>query len=158
MNKEETYIQLLPELSNLLSESDDPIATLANASALIKQSFPLFSWVGFYLLKKNVLVLGPFQGSPACVSIQPGRGVCGTSFIKKETIVVNDVRTFPGHIACDSRSLSEIVVPMNKDGAIIGVLDIDSHALATFDAVDCRYLEKAVTIILDHLISVSSTY
>jgi len=110
MNKEDTYQQLLPEFSNLLSESDDPIATLANAAALIKQAFPLFSWVGFYLLKKGVLVLGPFQGAPACVSIQLGRGVCGTSFAKKETIVVPDVRTFPGHIACDARSLSEIVV------------------------------------------------
>ncbi len=158
MNKEETYLQLLPELSNLLSESDDPIATLANASALIKQAFPLFSWVGFYLLKKNVLVLGPFQGAPACVSIQLGRGVCGTSFSKKETIIVDDVRTFPGHIACDSRSLSEIVVPMKKNGAIFGVLDIDSHALATFDAVDQRYLEKVVTIIVDHLTSVSFAY
>ena len=155
MNKEDTYQQLLPEFSNLLSESDDPIATLANAAALIKQAFPLFSWVGFYLLKKGVLVLGPFQGAPACVSIQVGRGVCGTSFAKKETIVVPDVRTFPGHIACDARSLSEIVVPLKKNDTILGVLDIDSHALATFDAVDQRYLEKAVTIIADHLTSIS---
>ncbi len=154
MKKEATYVDLLPELSNLLSESDDPIATLANASALIKQSFPLFSWVGFYLLKKGALVLGPFQGPPACVSIQVGRGVCGTSFAKKETIVVEDVRTFPGHIACDSRSLSEIVVPLKKNGAIVGVLDIDSHELATFDAVDRRYLEMAVAIIADHLTTV----
>lgn len=155
MNKEEAYRQLLIELPNLLSESDDSMATLANAAALIKQAFPLFSWVGFYLLKKGVLVLGPFQGAPACVSIQLGRGVCGTSFVQNETIVVEDVRTFPGHIACDARSLSEIVIPMKKDGRVVGVLDIDSHALATFDAVDQRSLEKAVTIIVDHLTSVS---
>ncbi len=155
MSKEACYLELLPELSNLLDESDDPLATLANASALIKQAFSSFSWVGFYLYKKGLLVLGPFQGPPACVKIQPGHGVCGTSFSKKQTIVVTDVRLFPGHIACDSRSLSEIVIPLLKNNDVIGVLDIDSHALSTFDDIDRTYLEKAVQIILDHLGPVS---
>ena len=148
MTKEAKYLKLIPELSSLLDESDDLIATLANASAALKQAFKEFSWVGFYLLKRDELILGPFQGLPACVSIRIGRGVCGNSFKERKTFVVPDVRLFPGHIACDSRSLSEIVVPMFVNGKGLGVLDIDSHKLATFDAIDQLYLEQIVTLIL----------
>lgn len=151
MTKEERYLKLLPELSSLLDESDDFIATLANASALIKHAFKDFSWVGFYLLKKDTLILGPFQGLPACVSIRVGRGVCGSSVTQRETLVVPDVHVFPGHIACDSKSQSEIVVPMIQNERILGVLDIDSRKLATFDAVDRQYLEIATGIIVDRL-------
>ncbi len=149
MTKEARYLHLIPELSSLLDESDDFIATLANASSAIKHAFKDFSWVGFYLLKKDELILGPFQGLPACVSIRVGRGVCGNSFQQRTTLVVPDVRLFPGHIACDSKSLSEIVVPMIVEGKGLGVLDIDSHKLSTFDETDRHYLEQIVALILE---------
>jgi len=148
MTKTAKYEALLPELTALLSETDDLTANLANASALIASRFHGFSWVGFYLRKKDELILGPFQGLPACVSIAIGRGVCGTSALKKETILVSDVHLFPGHIACDSTSRSEIVVPLIHQGVVVGVLDVDSREVSRFDAVDQIYLEKIASILV----------
>ena len=148
MTKTAKYDALLPELNALLSETDDLTANLANASALIASRFHGFSWVGFYLRKKDELILGPFQGEPACVSIQIGRGVCGTSALKKETILVPDVHLFPGHIACDATSRSEIVVPLIHQNVVVGVLDVDSREVNRFDAVDQIYLEKIAAILV----------
>jgi len=148
MTKTAKYDALLPELNALLSETDDLTANLANASALIASRFRGFSWVGFYLRQKDELVLGPFQGLPACVSIAIGRGVCGTSALKKETIIVPDVHLFPGHIACDAGSRSEIVVPLIHQGSVLGVLDVDSREVGRFDAVDQIYLEKIASILV----------
>lgn len=149
MTKTGKYEALLPELNALLSETDDLTANLANASALIASRFHGFSWVGFYLRKKDELVLGPFQGLPACVNIAIGRGVCGTSALKKETILVPDVHLFPGHIACDATSRSEIVVPLIHQGVVVGVLDVDSREVSRFDAVDQIYLEKIASILAE---------
>ncbi|MCX5775418.1 MAG: GAF domain-containing protein [Firmicutes bacterium] len=148
MTKTEKYETLVDELGALLAETDDLTANLANASALIASRFHAFSWVGFYLRKKEELILGPFQGLPACVSIPLGRGVCGTSASRKETLIVPDVHLFPGHIACDATSRSEIVVPLIHDGFVVGVLDVDSHDIARFDAVDQIYLEKIAAILV----------
>ena len=120
------YDMLSKQLSALLEGEDDIVANLSNASALLNQFLTDINWVGFYLMKNDELVLGPFQGLPACVRIPVGRGVCGTAVQKRETIVVEDVHQFPGHIACDARSNSEIVIPLIKNDEIIGVLDIDS--------------------------------
>ena len=140
-SKEERYATLLPQLQSLVESESDMIANMANVAACIKDTFH-FWWVGFYRVIDEVLVLGPFQGPLACTRIKRGKGVCGTAWDKAETIVVEDVEKFPGHIACSSLSRSEIVVPIIKDGEVIAVLDIDSEHLGTFDVIDKEWLEK----------------
>ena len=139
-NKEEQYTALIPQIRELVKNERDLIANLANIAAALKQTFGFF-WVGFYLVKGNELVLGPFQGPVACTRIPFGKGVCGTAWKERRTIIVPDVEQFPGHIACNSASKSEIVVPLFDNGEIIGVLDIDSDRMNEFDEVDARYLE-----------------
>lgn len=141
ITKEEKYRQLLPCLESLTSGETDLIANMANIAAALKQTFGFF-WVGFYRLKEEMLVLGPFQGPVACTRIRYGKGVCGTAWQRAETVIVPDVNEFPGHIACNSRSRSEIVVPVFCKELIIGVLDIDSEHIGSFDATDALYLEK----------------
>ena len=148
-DKATMYSQLLPQLEALIEGESDAIANLANVSAALKSTFNFF-WVGFYLVKSDELVLGPFQGPIACTRIQKGRGVCGSAWQQQRTIVVDDVETFPGHIACSSASKSEIVVPLIKNNVVIGVLDIDSDELATFDETDEKYL----TLLCQWLVSV----
>lgn len=140
-SKEEKYRTLLPQIKSLVSGEDDLIANLANVSAALKETFRFF-WVGFYLAKGDELVLGPFQGPIACTRIRKGRGVCGTAWERKETLVVPDVNAFPGHIACSSLSRSEIVVPLKKGDTVWGVLDIDSERTDSFDETDARFLEE----------------
>jgi len=140
-NKEELYGSLIPQIKALIGDEVDSIANLANVSAALKEAFHFF-WVGFYLVKDDELVLGPFQGPIACTRIKKGRGVCGTAWEKKETIIVDDVEAFPGHIACSAISKSEIVVPIVKNNAVIGVLDVDSDELATFDEIDEKHLTQ----------------
>lgn len=147
--KDEIYSELLPQIKSLIEDESDLIANLANVTSALKQAFPSFSWVGFYLIKGGELVLGPFQGKLACTRIKIGSGVCGTAVLKKETIIVPDVEKFPGHIYCDPDSRSEIVVPIIKDGEVLGVLDIDSYELDNFDETDKFYLEKLVEILLE---------
>lgn len=139
-DKASFYKALFAEVEALIDRSS--IATLANASAAIMQHLPDVNWVGFYLFDGTELVVGPFQGRPACVRIALGRGVCGTAAQTKETIVVEDVHQFPGHIACDAASRSEIVVPMFNDGRLLGVLDVDSPSLSRFDDQDRLGLER----------------
>ncbi|MBV6712215.1 GAF domain-containing protein [Paenibacillus chitinolyticus] len=143
--REEQYTLVIAQLKALIEGETSRIANLANASALLGQFLRDINWVGFYLLEGEQLVLGPFQGLPACVRIPLGRGVCGTAAQKRETLVVEDVERFPGHIACDAASRSEIVVPLVKDGELLGVLDIDSPNLARFDETDRVMLERFVT-------------
>lgn len=147
MSKEEKYKSLLPQLQGLVAGEKDLIANLANISAAIKEYFGFF-WVGFYLVKNEELVLGPFQGTVACTRIRYGKGVCGSSWEKKETIIVPNVDEFPGHIACSSASKSEIVVPVFTNEKVIAVLDIDSDSFNAFDATDQLYLEKIVNLIV----------
>lgn len=144
--KEEQYLSLIPQIEALLYGEVDLIANLANICAALKEQFGWF-WVGFYLIKNDELVLGPFQGPVACTRIKRGKGVCGISWDKGETILVDNVDEFPGHIACASASKSEIVLPVFKDKEIIGVLDIDSEYLSHFDDVDSIYLNKIVRLI-----------
>lgn len=148
--KEEQYVQLLPSIKSILEGETDLIANLANVSAALKQQFD-WHWVGFYLIKENQLVLGPFQGPLACTRINKGKGVCGSSWERNEVIVVPDVQQFPGHIACSSLSQSEIVLPISKDNEIIGVLDIDSIHLNDFDEIDQKYLQLVVGLITEAL-------
>lgn len=138
-------------LVSLIEDEPNQIANLSNAAALLNQHLDRINWAGFYLLEKDTLVLGPFQGLPACVRIPLGKGVCGTAALKRETIVVPNVHEFPGHIACDQASRSEIVVPMIKNNELIGVLDIDSPEENRFDAHDAEMLEQFVAILIDHL-------
>ena len=147
----EQYNTLAKQLDALLTEESDRIANLSNASALLNQFLPNINWVGFYVLQGEELVLGPFQGLPACVRIPIGRGVCGTAVSKAETMLVKDVHDFPGHIACDSASQSEIVIPLIKDGEVIGVLDIDSPIINRFSKEDQEGLELFVKTLLLHL-------
>lgn len=146
-DKEEKYRELLPQIHALVSTETDMVANLANISAALKQTFGFF-WVGFYLVKDDELVLGPFQGPIACTRIRLGRGVCGTAWKEARTLIVPDVEQFPGHIACSSDSKSEIVVPVKKQDVVIGVLDIDSDTLDSFDDVDARYLEEICTYLV----------
>lgn len=150
-SKEETYKSLIPICKSLIDDETEWLSLLANFSALLKQTFDSFSWVGFYLLKDGRLILGPFQGKVACSLIEIGKGVCGTSFKEKRTIVVEDVEKFPGHIACDENSRSEIVVPIFIDNEIIGVLDIDSYNYSNFDQIDQENLETLVSILSSKL-------
>lgn len=148
---EEIYLSLLPQLEALINSEEPVISNLSNISAALKEAFDKISWVGFYLLKNDKLFLGPFQGKTACTLIKIGSGVCGTSAQNKETIIVEDVDKFPGHIACDAGSKSEIVVPLIKNEKLIGVLDVDSYALSSFNKVDKKYLEEICKLLADKL-------
>jgi GAF domain-containing protein len=146
LNKTERYEALLPQVRSLLDGESDLIANLSNITAALKQTFD-FLWVGFYIVKNNELVLGPFQGPIACTRIGYGKGVCGTSWKEKKTIIVPDVDAFPGHISCSSASKSEIVVPVIHNGEVSLVLDVDSETLQAFDESDQQYLEDLVKLI-----------
>lgn len=141
--KEEQYRELLPQLYALIDGEQDIISNLANISAALKEQFG-WLWIGFYLVKNNELVLGPFQGPVACTRIAKGRGVCGTAWADAKTLIVEDVEKFPGHIACSSLSKSEIVVPIVRDNKVVGVLDADSESIAHFDEIDKKFLEEIV--------------
>lgn len=145
-NREEQYRSLIPQITALLEGETDLIANLANVSAALKEQFNFF-WVGFYLVKNEQLVLGPFQGPVACTRINKARGVCGASWDRAETVIVPDVDVFPGHIACSSLSKSEIVVPLFYQNEVVGVLDVDSEELNSFTNIDQRYLEEIVKLI-----------
>lgn len=146
-DKEKMYKEVGMHLKGLLEDVPYKIANLANASALLNQAMRDINWVGFYLMEEGKLVLGPFQGKTACVEIKVGRGVCGTAVAKDEVMLVKDVHQFPGHIACDEASASEIVLPIHVGGEIIGVLDIDSPVVGRFDEVDKAGLLKVVEIL-----------
>jgi L-methionine (R)-S-oxide reductase len=141
---DEQYIKLIEQLKSLLDKNDNWLSSLSNLTAVLKQTFDKISWAGFYLFDGNKLYLGPFQGKLACTIIQLGKGVCGTSAQNKETVIVPDVNKFPGHIACDADSKSEIVVPVIKDGSLFGVLDLDSSSYNSFNEIDKKYLEEIV--------------
>ena len=140
-NKQELYETLLPQLQSLTAGETDMVANMANVAAALKQTFGFF-WVGFYVVKEEMLVLAPFQGPLACTRIRYGKGVCGTAWKEARTMVVPDVEQFPGHIACSSDSRSEIVVPVVRDGKVVAVLDLDSDTLNAFDGTDAKYLEQ----------------
>lgn len=144
--KAEIYQSLIPQIKALLEGEPDLIANLANVSAALKEQFS-WLWVGFYLVKQDELVLGPFQGPVACTRIKKGRGVCGTSWQKAETLIVDDVEKFSGHIACSSLSRSEIVLPVIRNNEVIGVLDVDSEALGQFDETDKKFLEEIISLL-----------
>ena len=145
-SREEKYKSLVPQIQGLISGESDLIANMANISAALKEVFA-FWWVGFYLVKNNELVLGPFQGPVACTRIAHGKGVCGSSWKEAKTIIVPDVDQFPGHIACSSASRSEIVLPLIKNNKVIAVLDVDSEHLNHFDATDELYLSNILNLI-----------
>ena len=144
--KQEQYEALIPQIKGLLEGETDLIANLANVAAALKEQFN-WLWVGFYLVKNDELVLGPFQGPVACTRIKKGRGVCGTSWAQQKTLIVPDVEKFPGHIACSSASRSEIVIPILQKNEVVAVLDVDSTELNTFDTTDQTYLEQIVSLI-----------
>lgn len=146
MDKSEKYQEIYKQIQSVVSGESDHIANMANTAALLHEAFG-FWWTGFYIIRGNQLVLGPFQGPVACTRIGFGKGVCGTSWERRETVIVPDVHLFPGHIACSSLSQSEIVVPMFHNNEIYAVLDIDSKELATFDEVDKEWLEKIVRLL-----------
>lgn len=153
LSKEDKYKSILPQINSLIEGEANFIANISNITSVLKHSFDNFLWVGFYFLdnkNQNELVLGPFQGRVACTRIALGKGVCGTSAEKKETVIVDDVDNFPGHIVCDSLSKSEIVVPIIKNNVTIGVLDIDSDVLNNFDETDKKYLKELIANI-NHL-------
>jgi L-methionine (R)-S-oxide reductase len=151
-SRQENYELVKKQLQALLHGETNQIANLSNTSALLNQFLDRINWVGFYLMdENNELVLGPFQGLPACVRIPIGKGVCGTAAKKMETIRVEDVHQFPGHIACDAASNSEIVIPLIKDGKLLGVLDIDSPEKNRFDELDQEQLEEFTAILVNHL-------
>jgi L-methionine (R)-S-oxide reductase len=145
-SKEEEYQSLLPQIKGLLTGETDLVANMANVAAALKEQFQWF-WVGFYVVKNNELVLAPFQGPVGCTRIQRGKGVCGTAWLRAETLIVADVGKFAGHIACNSLSKSEIVVPVIRNGEVVAVLDVDSEAYNFFDNTDKKYLEEIVTLI-----------
>lgn len=145
-DKAAQYRSLIPQIEALIAGETDAIANLANVCAALKEAFGFF-WVGFYLVKGEELVLGPFQGPVACTRIQKGKGVCGASWEQDKTLLVPDVDAFPGHIACSSASKSEIVIPLRRKGIVIGVLDVDSDVLNDFDAIDQQYLEGLMNIV-----------
>ena len=142
-SKAENYISIIPQINALIEGEPDLIANLANIVGALKEQFNWF-WVGFYLVKKDELVLAPFQGPVACTRIRKGRGVCGASWELAETLIVPDVEAFPGHIACSSLSKSEIVIPVIRNGEVVAVLDVDSEVLNKFDETDKHYLEEIV--------------
>lgn len=144
-SREQIYQEVLPQIAAVMADEPDEIANMANVAAILREAFGFF-WVGFYRIIENELVLGPFQGPLACTRIKMGKGVCGTTALKQETIIVPDVEAFPGHIACSSASKSEIVIPFVKGGKTLFVLDIDSDSLNDFSEVDKQYLEKIVDL------------
>ncbi len=144
--KEEIYQSLIPQIKALLDGEPDLVANLANVAAALKEQFK-WLWVGFYLVKEDELVLGPFQGPVACTRIKKGRGVCGTAWQNVQTLIVDDVEKFPGHIACSSLSRSEIVVPIIRNNVVVAVLDVDSEAVNQFDEIDKKYLEEIISLI-----------
>jgi len=144
--KKEQYETLIPQIKGLLEGENDLIANLANTVAALREQFG-WLWTGFYIVKDNELVLGPFQGPVACTRIRKGKGVCGSSWAQEKTLVVPDVEKFPGHIACSSLSKSEIVVPVNRNGKVVAVLDVDSEQLDHFDGTDQFYLEQIIQLI-----------
>lgn len=146
VSKAEQYESLIPQIKGLVTGEDDLIANLANVTAALKEQFN-WLWVGFYLVKGDELVLGPFQGPVACTRIEKGKGVCGASWAQAETLIVPDVDAFPGHIACSSASKSEIVLPLISNGTVVGVLDVDSESLAAFDETDAKYLAEIIKLI-----------
>lgn len=148
-SKKENYETVLKQLAALIEGETDLVANLANATALLNQFLDDINWVGFYLWKEDELVLGPFQGLPACIRIPYGKGVCGSAVKEKATMLVPNVNEFPGHIVCDAASKSEIVVPMIKSDTVIGVLDIDSPIFDRFDEIDQHYLEKFVELLIE---------
>ncbi|WP_423407674.1 GAF domain-containing protein [Heyndrickxia sp. MSNUG] len=150
-SRDKNYDLLIKQLKALIEDEKNAIANLSNASALLNQFLDRVNWTGFYLVEDGELVLGPFQGLPACVRIPLGKGVCGTAASKRETVRVEDVHSFPGHIACDAASQSEIVVPMIKDGKLLGVLDIDSPETNRFDELDQLKLEKFVEVLVQYI-------
>ncbi|THU41932.1 GAF domain-containing protein [Niastella caeni] len=145
--KEEKYQSVIPQIKALIEGEPDVVANLANIVAALMEQFG-WLWVGFYLIRENQLVLAPFQGPVACTRIKKGKGVCGSSWEHAKTIIVPDVEKFPGHIACSSKSRSEIVVPIIRNGKVMGVLDVDSEQLAAFDTIDQQYLEEIVDLII----------
>lgn len=146
LSKEERYLQLLSQIKAVVAGEADLIANLANITSVLKETFSWW-WVGFYFVKENELVLGPFQGPLACTRIAFGKGVCGSVWSRKQTIRVDDVETFEGHIACSSASRSEIVIPIIRNHEVVAVLDIDSEKLAQFDVIDQQYLEELTALI-----------
>jgi GAF domain-containing protein len=142
-NKEEQYKSLLPQIKALISGETDLIANMANITAALKEQFG-WLWVGFYIIKNDELVLGPFQGPIACTRIQKGKGVCGASWEQEKTLIVPDVQQFPGHIFCSSLSVSEIVIPVIRNNKVCAVLDVDSEELSTFDSTDQHFLEEII--------------
>lgn len=146
MKKYIKYQEIYKQIESVVSDENDPIANMANTAALLHEAFG-FWWTGFYIVKDDQLVLGPFQGPVACTRIGFGKGVCGTAWERRETVVVPDVHQFPGHIACSSLSQSEIVVPMFRNDEVYAVLDIDSKELSTFDNTDKEWLEKIVALL-----------
>ncbi len=148
----ETYELLVKQVKILLNKDENLLSNLSNFIAALKQTFVKISWAGFYLYDGKKLFLGPFQGKIACTSIEIGKGVCGTSALKKETIVVPNVNEFPGHIACDADSLSEIVVPIIKENKLFGVLDLDSTSYNSFTETDKKYLEEMVNFLSSEII------
>ena len=140
------YTELMPQLASLVEGEPDLIANLANIVAALRECLPIASWVGFYIRRDRELVLGPFQGKVACVRIAFGRGVCGTAASERRTVVVQDVEQFPGHIACDAGSRSEIVVPILRGDSVVAVLDLDSYELAAFDDVDAHFLSQVAQL------------
>lgn len=146
--KQKRYKRLYEQVADLLAGKEYPVARMATIAALLHHKMEYFFWTGFYLLVKGELIVGPYQGPVACILLEKDKGVCWAGINNGETIVVPDVHAFPGHIACDSRSRSEIVVPLkNKDGEIVGVMDVDSKDMASFDEIDARWLEKIVALI-----------
>lgn len=145
-NKEEKYSSLVPQIKGLIHGEEDLVANLANIAAALRYGLGFF-WVGFYMVKGEQLVLGPFQGPIACTRINKGRGVCGTVWAEGKTLIVPDVDAFPGHIACSSASKSEIVLPIISEDKVIGVLDVDSDQLNAFDEVDQKFLEEIISLI-----------
>ncbi|MFD2046344.1 GAF domain-containing protein [Ornithinibacillus salinisoli] len=150
-NKAKDYELLIKQLGALLDGEHDTVANLSNASALLNQFLDKINWVGFYLWKDNELVLGPFQGLPACIRIPYGKGVCGTAIKEQKTQRIENVHQFPGHIACDSATQSEIVIPIIIHSELYGVLDIDSPVIDRFDETDQQYLEQFVDVLKNHL-------
>jgi L-methionine (R)-S-oxide reductase len=145
--KEEQYIELIPQIAALVEDEPDLIANLANITAAMKQQFD-WLWIGFYLVKGEELVLGPFQGPVACTRIKKGRGVCGAAWQQSKTIIVENVNNFPGHIACSSLSKSEIVIPILKQNTVVAVLDVDDSSYASFDKIDELFLSQILSLVV----------
>lgn len=152
MDKQSRYTELISQIEVFANDADHPISVLCNCAAVMKAIFPEeYFWVGFYIVDGGELYLGPFQGTPACTRIKFGRGVCGTAWKEQRSLVIEDVKKFPEHIACSSLSRSEIVVPLKHNGVVVGEIDIDSTELATFDDVDRQFLEHAAEMIAPYM-------